>query len=215
MARMAWPQMAAAAGRALALGTAWVALAASAAYMSEGRVAAQTASPANAHEQAVAGINELVEAGLPRGIWIPAELQPAVRQLLMHSPTFREQCARLASYPSVHIGVIQDSARLRDRRCGGLAEIRRYRSGVVAVIMVVPRSDKPYEILAHEMEHVLEFLEGVSHRALAASAVRPHEVWTTVAGVETRRAIDAGRKALVEMNRPVIMTSADKGSFWK
>jgi hypothetical protein len=62
---------------------------------------------------------------------------------------------------------------------------------------------------------VLEFLEGVSHKALAASGVRPQDVWTTAAGVETRRAIEAGRQVRDEMHRPVIMTSAERESFWK
>ena len=180
-----------------------------------GQLFAQATSKADAHAESVAGIAELVDAGLPRGIWIPAALQPAVLRMLTRSPTFREQCEKLASYRSVHIGVAQNEARLRALGRGAMAEIRRYASGIVAVAITLPRGDTPYEALAHEVEHVLEFLDGLKLRALAASGARHTEVWLGPGGIETRRAIEAGQRVALEMNRPVIMTSAERGDFWK
>jgi hypothetical protein len=179
-----------------------------------GALLAQSPSPAEVHARAVAGINELVEIGLPRGVWIPLALQPAVRRMLNRSPVFREQCARLSSHRSVHIGVRQDPASLHNRSCAAMAQIRRYQSGIVVVTITMPDDDAPYGMLAHEFEHVLEFLEGLKLRALASSGARQTEFWLANGGVETRRAIEAGRRVAQEMDRPVILTKADH-SFWK
>jgi len=173
--------------------------------------ALSAASPAQTdgadHARDSDSLAALVRAGLPRGVWLPAALRPAVARMLERSPTFRAQCARLIALGSVHIGVTQDSAALRTKHCGAIAVIRRYASGIVVVAITLPQHGSPYDAFAHEVEHVIEYLEGVQLVSLAASGARRTEVWRGESGIETRRALEAGRRVARETGSADLLTS--------
>ena len=168
---------------------------------------AQVSAQTDTSDDTTTGIHALIAAGLPRGVWIPLSLHDAVGRMLERSPTFRDQCGRIDRHRGVHIGVTQNDWKLRGRSSGALAEIRRYTTGVIAVSITLPSGNAPYEALAHEMEHVLEVLDGVRLQKLAGSILGAGKAWQTTGGIETRRAIDVGRRVAEEVNRAGTLTS--------
>ena len=83
-----------------------------------------------------------------------------VRTMLERSPTFRRQCARLAAAGdrlTIELrgeSRIWDAARRPGRRSAG------YAGGLHAVMTITPAGHGP-ELIAHEVEHVIEQMDGV------------------------------------------------------
>jgi hypothetical protein len=120
--------------------------------------------------------------------------------MLQRSSTFRRQCQRLTNTPELTVQVFSatsvraDSLRARTR-------IVRSAAGLVATVEFLQLADAP-ELIAHEIEHIIEQLDGVN---LAARAVMTDsgvharnvgEVW-----YETERAIRVGRTVAADMRR--------------
>lgn len=131
------------------------------------------------------------------GVQFEAGLQSSIDEMLRTSPTFRSQYQRLLSTPSLIVGVRVDPA-LVGRAYRAMSTIRRFKSGlVVAAVVVGPGAGQPGWI-AHEIEHVLEQLDGLDLHALArqsASGV----YYSSATMIETARAIQAGRTVSIEM----------------
>lgn len=116
--------------------------------------------------------------------------------MLAASPTFRSQCQRLADQTDLYVRIIVDP-RLTDGPIRARSVISRLRSGAVHAFVSIGASPDPAEWLAHEIEHVIEQLEGVRLQALAAMN---QNVWRTSRDTfETDRAIRAGRAVLDEV----------------
>lgn len=103
------------------------------------------------------------------------------------SPTFRRQCARLAEAGAVVTLTFDVPARGAP---SAWSEITR-RAGIRADIHLRSADARMVELLAHEMEHVLEQLDGVdvplaADRLHGAAAVGQHRTF------ETSRAIAVG-----------------------
>ena len=79
------------------------------------------------------------------------------------------------------------------------------------VVITLASAPDPYEALAHEVEHVLEYLEHGSLRVLALSGARQAEVWANDGAVETRRAIEAGERAAREIERATMLSARVRG----
>ena len=148
---------------------------------------------------AVAGPRALNAAGSHHGsasvepTGPPPNLQSGVFRSVVHtmwqaSPTFKQQCRRLAMAPGLVVRLLVDSSRghsnLRawtemSRRDGALSNAR-------VVILSPPDST---ELIAHEIEHVIEQLDGVDVRDRRSSTT------THAAGVayESDRAAHVGR----------------------
>lgn len=111
------------------------------------------------------------------------------------SPTFRHQCRRLrAGAPGLrlHLGlyaVASGSVRARS--------VVQWRGGVLAsASLFVPNGPETEELIAHELEHVLEQVDHVDLASHVASGV----AWRHGRdGYETARAIAAGRKVASEV----------------
>lgn len=121
-------------------------------------------------------------------------LRPMVEDGWKHSPTFRQQCRRLADAGAVAILLARSSDRTE-----WLAEARigvGDRGNTIAQVWV--RFDaQAIERIAHELEHVIERTEGID---LAVEARRrPEAAWRSAGGFESRRALDAGRRVLREV----------------
>ena len=120
-------------------------------------------------------------------------LQQEFLELLQRSATFRRQCARIAATRvlrvTLHIGTtIDDRARAQ-------TIINRYEAGAIRAEVTLRFAEDYLELLAHEFEHILEQVEGVSLRSEAAQG----RAWRTPSGAfETRRAFDAGMRAREE-----------------
>jgi hypothetical protein len=111
------------------------------------------------------------------------------------SPTFRRQCQRIGSdrtltvqvHPSPQTPTFHATTRLVQRRG----------SGIVADLYLA-RLDRVVELLAHELEHIIERVEGIDVSQLTRRV--PHLVWATANGTyETSRAIYSGQTVASEV----------------
>ena len=118
-------------------------------------------------------------------------LQSVAIGLLQRSPTFRKQCERIE-----RAVVLRVSIRLVPATASGRAQttITRYDTGALRAEVLIRFGEDYYELLAHELEHVLEQVDGVALREMP-----PDRVWLTDNGAfETRRAFEAGLRARQE-----------------
>ncbi len=123
------------------------------------------------------------------------QLGPQAIELLQRSETFRQQCERIADTRvlrvTLHVGMTVDS--------GGRAQtiINRYDAGGIRAEVILRFGEDYFELLAHEFEHILEQVDGVS----LPHEVALHRAWVTPTGAfETRRAADAGVRARQEFD---------------
>lgn len=120
-------------------------------------------------------------------------LEPIAIALLQQSPTFRQQCQRLAAAIVLRIQVyvvptIPGSATAE-------SIIRRFDTGALRAEVFVEFGADYVELLAHEFEHVLEQVEQVS----LVKQLRSRQAWLTATGAfETERAMNAGARARQE-----------------
>jgi hypothetical protein len=122
-----------------------------------------------------------------------------VERMLRRSATFRRQCARIAAERAlvVHVSISTPSWR-SDFRATTL--MRRDGDGTVtAYVTIAPRQDV-IELIAHELEHVIEQLDGVD---LAQRAAAPHSGVSQQSGTpgiyETLRAKRIGQRVSTEV----------------
>jgi hypothetical protein len=126
---------------------------------------------------------------LPASIEVESDLRADFDALMQRSFTFRRQCQRIDA-AHAHVYIRRDP-QIVDRQYRARSVITRSGHTVVASVAITPFGE-PGEWLAHELEHVLEQIEGVGLPALAR---RPNAgVWTSgFDAFETERAIRAGR----------------------
>jgi hypothetical protein len=135
---------------------------------------------------------------LPENIQISGELRSAVGTLLAKSATFRRQCALIAAAPSVRVGMMVVTSSLGpNTRARAIA--RRYSTGVVIVSVQIPAASDYIELIAHELEHVTELVDGVDLRALAIDQPTAVRQRRDDGAFETARARAAGEAAAVEV----------------
>ena len=142
------------------------------------------------------------DAGPPARLtpW-PANLQadPAFRifleEMWRSSPTFRRQCARLAAESRLRVTVLAENGP-RTRRPTDARTVLSSQDGSFTIArMYLQPSLEAVERIAHEFEHILEWVDGVDFRAQAGKGA----VWEHGNGAfETRRAIEAGRRVASE-----------------
>ena len=124
--------------------------------------------------------------------------QPLIDEMLARSPTFRRQCARLAA--ARHLTVLVRSDLPAGSRAGALTAIQSNGSGQLEAVVRVGLSHRTAELIAHEIEHIIEQLDGVDLQAKSrqpASGVR--HVWDLDA-YETTRAIATGQRVARELS---------------
>lgn len=128
---------------------------------------------------------------------VPDLFEPAIMELFRWSPTFRQQCLRLvagasrlrlvmeATWPVIPFPVRTTIARDPAGR-------------VQARIQLTPGSRHEAELIAHEIEHVIEYLDGVDVRELALRRKgASRRGWPNL--FESERAIRVGREVAQEM----------------
>jgi len=162
----------------------------------------------------VVGLLALIERGslttasaagqqtIPDNIIMAEPLRELVLEMLHGSRTFRRQCERLGALRALRIQV----SAVPETRWGGrlesnaLCTMKRYQHGrIEADVRLLTLLDAP-RLIAHELEHVREFTEGMNF--LATSIQTPHRVWVTADGhYETTRAIGVGEQVAMEFAR--------------
>jgi hypothetical protein len=135
---------------------------------------------------------------LPATVYAPAELLRYVDAMLSSSHTFRTQCRRIADAPWLRV-LIQVDPALAEWRYRARTTIDRVATGeMLARVRISPRHN-PIEWIAHEFEHIVEQLDGVSLPSLQAAN---KGVWFSMEQMyETARAIGAGRAVVAETPR--------------
>ena len=133
----------------------------------------------------------------PPNLAVPSAYQPAVATMLERSPMFRRQCLRLAAAP--HLAVV---VRITHPNNGGpraRTQIRREGGQLSADVEINPYGDFT-ELLAHELEHIIEQLDGID--LAAKSGVARSGVRLCADGTfETSRAVRVGTLVALEARR--------------
>jgi hypothetical protein len=142
---------------------------------------------------------------LPPNIRTTNDLRPVIEDLLARSPTLREQCARIGiakkTWVSVTLSVVRFPSFARAR-----STARRYPTGLLVIDVEIPPASQDFgELLAHEFEHVTEFIDGVDFKKASRSRTGGIAQCGSDGSFETERAQKAGRKAKfeIETRQPV------------
>ena len=143
----------------------------------------------------VEGETAALTAGLPSNLLVPASLLTLVRTMWDQSPTFRRQCQRIGSDPTLSVQVHVSPQTLNFHATTRL--VQRRGSGIMADLYLA-KIDRVVELLAHELEHIIERVDGVDVSQLTRRV--PHLVWATATGAyETSRAIHSGQTVASEV----------------
>lgn len=135
---------------------------------------------------------------LPHNVRIDRHILPRVKKMLQRSPTFREQCRRLAAAPWVHVGVKLDPRVLEIRSYRALSVIQRPQPNLMIAMITLEVLSDPAVWLAHEFEHILEQVDDVDLE-LQTDHKRAWRVGSNM--FETKRAIAAGDAVSHEVRR--------------
>ena len=140
--------------------------------------------------------DEAPRAPPPPHVVIDEALRDRLDQSLPRSATLQRQFAVIAGAMAiVEVRLSTGPLTLRHR---AEATIKRYDSGYIRARILLPAGADFVELLAHELEHVVEQIEGVDLAALA----RTGDATRGSDGVfETVRARDAGRTAASEVEQ--------------
>lgn len=134
---------------------------------------------------------------LPRNLVVPEVMEPLVTKMWRESLTFRRQCAKLAEHSGVSISV--DLARGVRNTSGARATVQRRGARLEVSIQVdLKRPERFVEHLAHELEHVLEQIDGIDLPRLARQGV-DGVIAEAARYYETARAQAIGRMVAREM----------------
>ena len=107
---------------------------------------------------------------LPSNINAQADLRRQMGVMLRRSATFRQQCQRL-DVPALRVQIRTD-AQLIDRPIRARSVIRRSERGEFNAWVAIHAFGDPTQWLAHEFEHIIEQLDGVSVPQLALDRSR-------------------------------------------
>jgi hypothetical protein len=170
------------------------------------RASAQAGELASARTAPCGALGSVLH--LPETIQVADDLRRPVDTMLRKSPAFRSQCRQIARVPYLYARVRIDGG-LAGKPYRARTTVHRLPSGViVADIDITPVGD-PTEWLAHELEHLIEQLDGLELRELAR---RGQGAWHSVDEMfETDRAIQMGRTVLDQVHggvRPPIHAAA-------
>jgi hypothetical protein len=127
---------------------------------------------------------------LPSNLDVPEVMAPLVTKMWRQSLTFRRQCAKLAEHSGLSISV--DVARGVRSTSGARATVQRRGAHLeVSIHVDLKRPERFVEHIAHELEHVLEQIDGIDLARLSRQGV--DGVISQAARYETARARAIGR----------------------
>jgi hypothetical protein len=143
----------------------------------------------------LAAVDRDVVSSIPPNLTMPATLRPLLEEVVRHSPTFRQQLQVLRRAPHVKMAIRYGDVNtwhvLRAE-----STVLRYEWGALQVDTQLYTARDVIEVIAHELEHVCEQIEGVDVRRLATQ--RHSGVYTVGPHFETRRATLIGRQVARE-----------------
>ena len=125
-------------------------------------------------------------------------LAPLVDALLRQSPTLRRQWQTIGAAPLLRVSLVSTPLLRETPSARARTGITRFAFGAIHAIVELPAAVDITELLPHELEHVLEQLEGLNLAELSRrSSSGVDEIGRGV--YETRRAREAGFAALREV----------------
>jgi hypothetical protein len=127
-------------------------------------------------------------------------LAPVIKDLLMTSDTFRRQWQALAETPrlTVYVRLAIAPEPVHVARGRARAVLSRYEYGHMHADVEMRSMSNMAALLAHELEHVLEWSEGMDYSVLVRK--QPSLVWQLPNGeFETRRALDVDARVAREI----------------
>jgi hypothetical protein len=110
---------------------------------------------------------------LPPNVLTSPSYRAFLESMLRKSPMFRRQCERIAAAPSLTVRIHRSTSHWRGRSRARTNIVRQPFGALIATIEIPPMDDD-VELVAHEIEHVIEQLDGVdlvSNAARAGSGV--------------------------------------------
>jgi hypothetical protein len=141
------------------------------------------------------------DVALPPNLVIAEFYESTVELMRRRSPTFRRQCSRIASASELTVVLSTDPPPVRQPALAW-TQISRRPGGLHATIRIgVPA--RSVELIAHEVEHIIEQLDGIDLAAkarLASTGVRSCACGQSAA-FETSRAILIGARVADEVSR--------------
>jgi hypothetical protein len=135
---------------------------------------------------------------LASNIQADQDLRGEIDKWLAKSRTLRGQCAKIAAAPLVQVwvAVMPD---IEDADTRARSVVRRFASGLLTVHIELPAAQNDFvELLAHEWEHVTEFIDGIDLPALAARSRGGVTRRRPDGAFESQRAHAAGLAAAAE-----------------
>ncbi len=176
--------------------------------LQDARTSAQTDAAFDLARTSVTSVHAYVASeAIPRQVAAPPnlvtsdEIRQLIETMLRQSPTFRRQCLRIGAEPRLTIQLNMSASRERSS-VRATTWLKRQPDGqLVAAIRISAFADS-VELIAHEIEHVIEQLDGVDLAARAARYDSGVKVISHVPAVfETIRAKRAGQKVASETTR--------------
>ncbi|SRR6266542_492473 len=137
-------------------------------------------------------------AGLEEGNGLPTNLkggpfQSTLEIMWRTSPTFRRQCLRIAAEPALTVRLRAEAGQKPGSPRARTEFSRRGGALTLADVVISDARDR-IELIAHELEHVIEQIEGLRLRE-SSCAVDNYRT----SSHESCRAIDAGRRIAREV----------------
>jgi len=142
-----------------------------------------------------ASADEGMVTTMPANLQVPPSLRPILEEALRQSPTFRHQVLELRRAPHVKMAISYGNMSIW-HVLRAESTVSRYEWGALHVDTRLYTARDVIEVVAHELEHVCEQIEGVDVRALAHQ--RNSGVYSVGPHFETRRAIVIGRQVARE-----------------
>jgi hypothetical protein len=135
------------------------------------------------------------EHRLPSNFKVPEKLQPVLEDVARRSPKFRGQLQELRHHPHVRMTVSYGNLSIW-HVVRAESHVEKYEFGAVRIDTRLYTAEDVVDVIAHELEHVCEQMEGIDVRALA------HQRGSGVSDVgghyETKRAVMAGHQVAEE-----------------
>jgi len=133
---------------------------------------------------------------LPPNLRVPRDLRPILEQAMRRSATFQRQLQMLRQTQRVRMSVTYGGVRGM-RMFQAHSTVTRHQYGALMVDTELFAPADMVELVAHEIEHVCEQIEGVDLRAL--SLRHDSGVYDMGGHYETQRAIAAGHRVSREL----------------
>ena len=113
----------------------------------------------------------------PANLLVDQTYRPLIHTMLRRSPTFRRQCVRLANEPRLWIH-LQINTRPRSAFYRATTRFSREQPGRLTAEIEIAQGTNAVELIAHELEHIIEQLDEIDlalQAALDATGVRSFE----------------------------------------